>query len=203
MSVSEPPLAGALAVVSTPATVLDDDLASLAHAMAGAAARFVSTVEAVAHGVAEDQSVALLLLEVSDVLAMGARLGAILDVVPEGIYEPDAGKEADVDRLRAKLALRLEPIDFYTEVFDPYANVELVSGRLSDDVTTITSDLLHGLSHHAAGRVIEALWWWQTTFLNSWGDSAASSLRALHSIIAHVRSGAPIEGPIAPEPPLA
>jgi Domain of unknown function (DUF5063) len=133
------------------------------------------------------------LLEVSDILAMGARLGAIDDVVPEGRFEPDAGVEPDVDRLRAALAERLAPVDSYIEVFDPYASPELVAGRLSDDLTAIVSDLLHGLAHHTAGRTLEALWWWQTTYLSSWGDSGAMALRALRSLVSHVRAGAPLE----------
>lgn len=199
MSALEAPLAAAMAVVSTPATPVDDDLLQLADGIAASAARFVSTLEAVAQGVGSDHAVALLLLEVSDVLAMGARLGAISDVVPEGRFEPDAGREPDVDRLRDGLGEQLAPVDFYLEVFDPYADVEIVSARLSDDLAQVAADLLHGLAHHAAGRTIEALWWWQTTYLGSWGDAAASSLRALHSIISHVRSGAVLDNPVPAE----
>ncbi|MGB8020443.1 MAG: DUF5063 domain-containing protein [Candidatus Nanopelagicales bacterium] len=193
MTVDEAPLDGAMAVVTTPATQVDPDLVALGDGMAGAVARFVQTAEAVAAGAAEDQTIAILLLEVSDLLAMGARLGAIADVVPEGQYEPDAGAEPDVDRLRSALAGRLAPVDCYVEVFDPYASPELIDGRLSDDLSVIVSDLLHGLAHHAAGREIEALWWWQTTYLCSWGDACVSALRALRSLVSHVRSGALLE----------
>lgn len=196
MNSNEPPLDGAMAVVATPATVLDSDLMALAEGVATSAARFVATLEAVAQGAGEDQTVALLLLELSDILAMGARLGAITDVVPEGFYEPDAGREADVDALRQQLAQRLAPVDWFTEVFDPYSSVEVVSARLSDDLSQIASDLLHGLAHHAAGRHLEALWWWQVTYLGSWGDAAASCLRATHSIISHVRAGALLDNPM-------
>jgi hypothetical protein len=191
--VDEAPIEGARAVLGTPATPVDDDLVALADGLAGAAARFVQTAEAVAGGLGEDRTVAILLLEVSDILAMGARLGAIDDVVPEGRFEPDAGAEPDVDRLRAALAERLAPIDSYVEVFDPYTSPELVSGRLSDDLAVIVSDLLHGLAHHTAGRRLEALWWWQTTYLSTWGDSASAALRALRSLVSHVRAGAPLE----------
>jgi len=78
-------------------------------------------------------------------------------------------------------------------VFDPYASPELIAGRLSDDLSAIVSDLLHGLAHHTAGRTLEALWWWQTTYLSSWGDSGAMALRALRSLVSHVRAGAPLE----------
>lgn len=193
MMVDDAPLEGAMAVVTTPATAVDDDLVTLADGMAAAAARFVQAAEAVAAGAGNSQEIAILLLEVSDVLAMGARLGAIDDVVPEGRFEPDAGAEPDVDRLRAALAEQLAPIDGYVEVFDPYADPELVPGRLSDDIAAIVADLLHGLAHHAAGRVLEALWWWQMTYLSSWGDSGATALRALRSVVSHVRTGAPLE----------
>jgi hypothetical protein len=191
--VEEAPIEGAMAVLSTPATEVESDLVILADGLADASARFVQTAEAVAAGVAEDQAIAILLLEVADVLAMGARLGAIADVVPEGRFEPDAGAEPDVDRLRATLAERLAPVDAYVEVFDPYAMPELVPARLSDDLSVIVADLLHGLAHHTAGRTLEALWWWQTTYLSSWGDAGASALRALRSLVSHVRSGAPLE----------
>jgi hypothetical protein len=191
--VEEAPIEGAMAVLTTPATEVDEDLAALADGLSGASARFVQATEAVAAGAAEDQAISILLLEVADVLAMGARLGAIADVVPEGRFEPDTGPDPDVDALRARLAEVLAPIDSYVEVFDPYADPELVGSRLSDDLTVIVSDLLHGLAHHAAGRTLEALWWWQTTYLSSWGDAGASALRALRSLISHVRSGAPLE----------
>lgn len=191
--VEEAPIEGAMAVLTTPATPVDQDLVDLADGLAVAAARFVQAAEAVGSGAGSDQSIAILLLEVSDILAMGARLGAIADVVPEGRFEPDAGAEPDVDRLRAALAAQLEPVDDYVEVFDPYARPELVPGRISDDLSAIVSDLLHGLAHHTAGRTVEALWWWQTTYLSSWGDSGASALRALRSLVSHVRAGAPLD----------
>lgn len=193
MTVDEAPLEGAMAVLTTPATDVGEDLVTLADGLAQAAARFVQSAEAVAAGVGGDQAIAILLLEVSDVMAMGARLGAIDDVVPEGRFEPDAGVEPDVDRLREALFEQLAPVNAYVEVFDPYADPELVAGRLSDDVAVIVADLLHGLAHHAAGRVLEALWWWQTTYLSSWGDSGAAALRALRSLVSHVRTGALLE----------
>ena len=189
----EAPLEGAIAVLATPATPLDADLGQLADSLADGAARFIQAVEALAKGEAGDHAIAILLLEVSDILAVGARLGAIADVVPEGLFEPDAGAEPDVDRVREGLRAELSPIDTYVEVFDPYAEPELVSGRLSDDLTAMVADLLHGLAHHTAGRTVEAMWWWQTTYLSSWGDSGSSALRALRSLVAHVRTDTPLE----------
>jgi hypothetical protein len=59
--------------------------------------------------------------------------------------------------------------------------------RLSDDLADIAADLVHGLQHYRAGRSIEALWWWQFSYLSSWGNHAGAALRALHSVVAHVR----------------
>jgi hypothetical protein len=54
-------------------------------------------------------------------------------------------------------------------------------------VVEIVAALGHGLSHYDDGRPIEALWWWQFSYLSTWGDRAASSLRVLQSVLAHLR----------------
>lgn len=169
------------------------DLADLSDHMAGAAAQFVRSVEAVASAGSPDESVSILLLELSSLLAAGAPLGAIEDVVPDERFEPDAGAEPDVDKLRNRLHELLGPVDDYVEVFDPYAGPEVMAARLSDDLSQITSDLLHGLAHHAAGRPLEALWWWQFSYLSTWGVAASAALRALQSLVAHVRLEVPID----------
>ncbi len=48
-------------------------------------------------------------------------------------------------------------------------------------------DLSHGLRHFESGRVDEALWWWQFSYLSSWGARAAAALRVVQSILAHLR----------------
>jgi hypothetical protein len=169
------------------------DLAELSDHVAEAAAQFVRVVEAVAGADNPDEVVSILLLELSHLLASGAPLGAIEDVVPDERFEPDAGVEPDVDRLRNALMELLGPVDEYVEVFDPYATPEFMAARISDDLSQITSDLLHGLAHHAAGRVIEALWWWQFSYLSTWGPAASAALRALQSLVAHVRLEVPLE----------
>ncbi|MBA2560911.1 MAG: DUF5063 domain-containing protein, partial [Propionibacteriales bacterium] len=45
----------------------------------------------------------------------------------------------------------------------------------------------HGLQHFRAGDVQEALWWWQFSYVASWGTEASAALRALQSVIAHDR----------------
>ena len=169
------------------------DLADLSDHTATAAAQFVRAVEVVAAADHPDEVISILLLELSSLLSAGAPLGAIEDVVPDDRFEPDAGPEPDVDKLRNRLHELLGPIDDYAEVFDPYATAEVVAARLSDDLSQITSDLLHGLAHAAAGRSLEALWWWQFSYLSTWGPAASAALRALQSVIAHVRLEVPLE----------
>ncbi len=169
------------------------DLVTLADDVARSARAFVESVQEVAAGGNPDETVSRLLLDLSVLLGSGAALGAIVDIVPEERFEPDAGYEVDVDLLRVHLRELLGEADDYVEVFDPYAPAELVPARLSDDLAEICTDLLHGLSHHLSGRHLEALWWWQFSYLSTWGPAASGALRALQSVVAHVRLGVPLE----------
>ncbi len=155
---------------------------------------FVLSVREVAKGDDPDSAVPYLLLEVSQLLLAGGRLGAHEDIVPDERYEPDAGPEPDEDDLRQRLASLLEPIDVYSEVFDPYVPRSTpVACRISDDLADVVADLTHGIAHFRAGRVSEALWWWQFSYLSNWGPTASASLRALQSLVAHVRLDSPLD----------
>ncbi|HEX5566258.1 MAG TPA: DUF5063 domain-containing protein [Streptomyces sp.] len=154
---------------------------------------FIVAVTEVAKGDEPNSAVPFLLLEVSQLLLAGGRLGAHEDFVPEERYEPDTGPEPDVDDLRLRLAELLDPVDVYTEVFDPYARSAPVACRVSDDLTDVITDLRHGLAHYRAGRVSEALWWWQFSYLSNWGPTASAALRALQSLVAHVRLDTPLD----------
>jgi len=78
--------------------------------------------------------------------------------------------------------------DEYTELFDPYEMPpELVPSKLSDDIAGIASAVAHGLRHHRAGRIDEALWSWQFSYVSSWGTEASAVLRALQSVVSHDR----------------
>jgi len=167
---------------------MSDDLTDFTTEIADQVESFLIALRETARGDRPEQAVSMLLLEVSQLLLAGGRLGAIVDVVPEEEFEPDAGPDPDIDELRAALTKLLEPIDEYVEVFDPYAEQpEVVTYRLSDDLSDVAADLLHGLQHFRAGRSIEALWWWQFSYLSHWGNHASTSLRALQSVVAHVR----------------
>jgi hypothetical protein len=132
------------------------------------------------------EAVSLLLLEISQVLLAGARLGAQTDFAPREEFQPDVGPEADIDELRLRLADMLEGVDAYTFVFDPYVP-EVVESRLSDDLASIAIDLENGLRHFRAGNVEEALWWWQFSYVNNWGNLGGAALNALLTVVAHDR----------------
>src|SRR3546814_2085681 len=95
--------------------------------------------------------------------------------------------------MRLRLARMLDGVDIYAEVFDTYGEPEIVTSMLSDDLTSIATALAHGLRHHKAGRVDEALWWWQFSYVSSWGSEASGVLRALQSIVTHDRLDADFE----------
>ena len=165
----------------------------LATDIARDARSFLETLELVAGGGAGAQAVALLLLDVAQMCVAGAHLGARTDVILDSNVEPVLASTPDLDLVRQGLAKELDPVDAYLEVFDPYGDEPPVPYRMSDDLADMGQDLLRGLQHYDAGRGREALWWWQYTYLNSWGGSAGAALRALQSIVAHVRLDAVVE----------
>jgi hypothetical protein len=149
---------------------------------------FLIALREVARAARPEEAVSMLLVAVSQLLAAGGRLGAIADIVLEERFEADTGMDEDLDELRTALAKLLDPIDEYAEVFDPYeSRPELLICRISDDLSGVAEALLHGLAHYRAGRQTEALWWWQFSYLSHWGSQAATTLRALQSVIAHDR----------------
>jgi len=165
----------------------DGDLRTIADSVAEESRSYLSTVTEVAAGTAPESALPLLLLAVSDVLAVGARLGATTDVVPAERFEPDLGPDPDVDPLRTALANVLEGIDEYVEVLDPLVGPEVVTASLSGDLVAIAGALAQGLRHYEAGQVLEALWWWQFSYVSVWGERASSVLRVLQTMLAHLR----------------
>ena len=177
-----------------------DDLGDFTIEIADQVESFCVAIREIAAAEDPDYAISLLLLETSQLLLAGGRLGAISDVVPEERFEPDAGFDPDLDGIRVSLANLLEPIDEHAALFDPYSEEpEVFTSRLSDDITDTMSDLLHGLQHYRAGRASEALWWWQFSYLSNWGSTASSALRALHSVVSHVRLDTPIDETIRVE----
>jgi uncharacterized protein DUF5063 len=147
---------------------------------------FLIALKAVAAEGNPGTGISMLLLEISQILLAGARLGAQVDFTPTTDYQPDVGPEADLDELRLKLAELFGGVDTYSFVFDPY-DPEQVNSQLSDDLTQIAADLENGLRHFNLGNTAEALWWWQFSYVSSWGNLAGATLNALLSIVAHDR----------------
>jgi len=166
---------------------MSDELMVLAEEFARDARAYLSTVTEVASGAEPDTAVPILLLAVSQVLVAGARLGAITDVVPDERFEADPGPDADVDPVRQGLVNLFEGLDEYVHVVDPLVGVSVAKGSLSNDLAEVAAALDHGLSHFESGRVSEALWWWQFSYLSSWGDSATRALRVLQTVLGHLR----------------
>ena len=166
-----------------------EDWRPLADRVAGNARDFLDGLTAVARGESAEETVPLLLLETAQVMLAGAQLGASKDVILPNNWEPDVGADPDVDldALRTGLAARLTGFDDYAEIFDPFADTQATPFRLSDDLAAVAADLVHGLKHYEAGRVAEALWWWQFSYVNHWGTHGGAALRALHSVVAHAR----------------
>ena len=91
---------------------------------------FLIALREIARSENQATAVPMLLLEISQLMLAGGRLGAITDVVPVERFEPDTGPDPDLDELRERLGYLLSDVDLYTEVFDPYGQeLELLHGR--------------------------------------------------------------------------
>lgn len=172
---------------------LDAETEDFAQQIADQVESFLIALQAIAREADGGRAISLLLLEISQVLLAGARLGAQRDFTPRAEYQPDVGPEPDLDQMRLRLAGILDSVDTYVFVFDPYVP-EVVEGQLSDDLTSIATDLENGLRHYRSGNVEEALWWWQFSYVSSWGNLAGATLNALLSVVAHDRLDAEFEG---------
>jgi hypothetical protein len=164
-----------------------------AQSMADSFSSFLLALREIAREGNSGAAIPLLLLEISQISLAGARLGAQQDFEPREEYQPDVGPESDLDDMRMRLAAMLDNVDTYSYVFDPYVP-EVVESQLSDDLTSIASDLETGLRHHRQGDVAEALWWWQFSYVSSWGNLAGTALNALLSVVAHDRLDAEFTG---------
>lgn len=171
---------------------LDDETAEFAQQIAEQVASFLLALRAIAEENDGGRAISLLLLEISQVLLAGARLGAQRDFTPREEYQPDVGPEPDLDEMRMRLAAMLDNVDTYSFVFDPYVP-DVVESQLSDDLTSIATDLDTGLRHYRGGNVTEALWWWQFSYVSNWGNLAGAALNALLSIVSHDRLDVEVE----------
>ena len=173
---------------------MSTDLEEFAQQIADQVESFLVALQAIADEEDPGRAVSLLLLEVSQVLLAGARLGVQTDFLPAEEFQPDAGPDPDLDELRLRLAKMLDGVDVYSEVFDPYTDPEIETSVISDDLASVAAAVAHGLRHYRAGRTAEALWWWQFSYVATWGSEASGVLRALQSIVTHDRLDADFSG---------
>jgi hypothetical protein len=171
----------------------DSDLEDFGQQIADACEAFLLGLQAISSEEDGGAAVPLLLLEVSQLLLAGARLGAQQDFLPVSQYQPDVGPDPDLDAMRMRLADKLGELDTYAHNIEPY-DPDTVPTQISDDLTLIATDVANGLRHFRAGDIEEALWWWQFSYLASWGNNACGVLTALHSIVAHSRLDRDFEG---------
>jgi hypothetical protein len=171
----------------------DGELEDFGQQIADQAEAFLLGLEAVSREESPGSAIPLLLLEVSQLLLAGARLGAQQDFETLTEYQPDVGPDPDLDAMRLRLAVQLGDADTYSYNFEPY-DPETFPSNLSDDLTAIATDIANGLRHFRSGDVEEALWWWQYSYLASWGGLACGVLAALHSVVAHDRLDLAVDG---------
>ena len=165
---------------------VETETVRFADEIAASVGSFLDSLRVIAAEATPGQAIPLLLLQISEIALTGARLGAQRDFAPRDEYQPDVGPDADLDDLRLRLADLLGNVDTMSYVFDPY-QPELVESQLSDDLASIAADLENGMRHYRVGDVEEALWWWQFSYVSSWGSLAGASMKALLSVIAHDR----------------
>ena len=79
------------------------DLEDFAQGIADQCESFLLALREIARSEDPGRAVPLLLLEVSQLLLAGGRLGVHTDFVPHERWEPDAGPEDDLDALRERL----------------------------------------------------------------------------------------------------
>ncbi len=187
---------------STPATVQDttdethvvlplEALRELASYVVPRIRGFIKTSVDVASGSNPDADISLMVLALSDLLSAGAHLGAVTDIVPPKRFEPDLEGQVDLDPLREALRKRFGELDEYPEIVDPIADEEVEDSEISADIATIIECLTHGLHHYDSGNQIEALWWWQYSYISTWGERASGVLRVLQFMLMHLRLDVP------------
>lgn len=162
------------------------DLEEFGQQIADSVEAFLRSLQEISRHDEGGIAVPLLLLEVSQLMLTGARVGAQIDFETDDPYQPDVGPDPDLDAMRLRLAAVLGDADTYSHNFEPY-DPSTIPALLSDDLTAIASDVANGLRHFRAGDVDEALWWWQFSYLSNWGTIGCGVLSALHSVVAHDR----------------
>ena len=153
---------------------------------------FLLALRAIAREPDGGRAISLLLLEISQILLAGARLGR-----PAGLHAPHRSTSPTSARTPTSTSCgcgwpSCSATSTPTASSSTPTLPEVVDSQLSDDLTSIATDLENGLRHYRTGNVAEALWWWQFSYVSSWGNLAGAALSALLSVVAHDRLDAEI-----------
>jgi Domain of unknown function (DUF5063) len=97
---------------------------------------------------------------------------------------PSAMTHDEWQDLFQRLRSKLDDVDIYSVMFDPYESGSTpLTGSLADDAADVYRDLKAGLSVIAGGGGMDnAVWEWRFGFDHHWGKHAADALYALHSL---------------------
>ena len=131
--------------------------------------------------------VPLLLVEVSQILFAGARLGAQQRLRAVGWSTSPTSAPTPTSTPCGSGSPGCSTASTPTPTTSTPTTPRSSQAQLSDDLTSIATDLANGLRHFRAGNVAEALWWWQYSYVADWGNIASAALRALQSVVAHDR----------------
>src|SRR3954454_17849500 len=93
---------------------LTEELVDFAQTIADQVESFLIAVQAVSRGEEGGSAVPLMLLETSQLLLGGARLGVQVGFEPQEEYEPDAGPVPDLDAMRHRLGVLFDDFDAFT-----------------------------------------------------------------------------------------
>src|SRR6476659_2775762 len=91
--------------------LIDSTTEDFAASIADSVESFLLALRAVSRETNGGAAISILLLEISQVLLAGARLGAQVDFEPRSEYQPDVGPDADLDHMRLRLAKLLGGVD--------------------------------------------------------------------------------------------
>ena len=164
---------------------LDGETEDFAQQIADQVESFLLALQAIARENDGGRAISLLLLEISQVLLAGARLGA-QRTSPRAEYQPDVGPEPDLDEMRLRLAVMLDSVDTYSLRLRP-----LRPGGGREPALRRPHQHRHRPRERPAplprrqrrgGAVVVAV-----LLRPSWGNLAGAALNALLSVVSHDR----------------
>ena len=150
-----------------------DDLEDFAPQIADQVESFLLALREIAAAEDPDDAISLLLLEVSQLLLAGGRLGAHRRLRARRAVRARRRARPRPRRAAARAGQRCsEPIDELHRGLRPLRRPAGARHRRGSPTTSpsIAATSLHGLRHYRGRPVGEALWWWQFSYVSTWGN---------------------------------